>query len=93
MKPDSLSEVVHSFSSAGSTTGKLTVLLLAVTLISTPAFAQFSSKPTAPKTGVVPNLVRFSGTATDNGNPLNHISPKFLVRTTLKRRGDLYAVE
>jgi hypothetical protein len=69
------------------------VLLLAVTLISTPAFAQSSAKATAPKTTVVPNLVRFSGTATDNGKPLNHISPKFLVRTTMKRRGYLYAVE
>ena len=86
MKPDFLSEVVHSLSSAGSTVGKLTVLLLAVTLISTPAFAQPSAKATAPKTSVVPNLVRFSGTATDNGNPLSHISPKFLVRTTTEAK-------
>jgi len=73
MKPDSIPEVVHSFSPGGSTVGKLMVLLLAVTLISTSVFAQSSAKATTPKTSVVPNLVRFSGIASDDGKPLNHI--------------------
>jgi len=74
MKSDFLPEVVQSHSDASSTASKRMVLLLAVTLSWMSAFAQSpATTPEASKTSVVPNLVRFSGVATDDGKPLNRI--------------------